>query len=111
MKCPTASRCSSGTCGPRTRRCGIRSRAVALDDWCIADGAGADDAFVHVTVKIGAGRSDALKKRVFDALFDKIAAHLAPAFDARGFALSMEVAEFSEAGSWQQNILHAPYRK
>ena len=86
---------------------GIRSRAVALDDWRIADGAGADDAFVHVTVKIGAGRGDALKKRVFDALFDTIAAHLAPVFDARGFALSMEVVEFSEAGTWKMNNLHA----
>src|SRR5262249_29148237 len=34
---------------------GIRSRAIELSDFRIADGA-ADDAFVHVTVKIGAGR-------------------------------------------------------
>src|SRR5450631_2492572 len=54
---------------------GIRSRAVELADYRVADG-GADDAFVHVTVKIGAGRDEAVKKRTFDALFETIRAHL-----------------------------------
>lgn len=40
---------------------GIRSRAIELHDYCVADGTH-DDAFVHVTLKIAAGRSDATKK-------------------------------------------------
>ena len=41
---------------------GIRSRAVELTDYRMADGA-ADYAFVHATLKIGAGRSAEVKKR------------------------------------------------
>lgn len=40
---------------------GIRSRAIELHDYCVADGT-EDDAFVHVTLKIGSGRTDAQKK-------------------------------------------------
>ncbi len=89
---------------------GIRSRAIALDDWCIADGANVGDGFVHVTVKIGAGRDAAVRKRAFDALFDVVKSHFAKLFAERGLALSMEVIEFSEAGTWKQNNLHARYR-
>ncbi|OMU40743.1 5-carboxymethyl-2-hydroxymuconate isomerase, partial [Burkholderia pseudomallei] len=53
---------------------GIRSRAIELQDYCVADGTAAD-AFVHVTLKIGAGRDDATKKAACDALFDAIKAH------------------------------------
>ncbi|MEJ2768683.1 5-carboxymethyl-2-hydroxymuconate Delta-isomerase [Mycetohabitans sp. B46] len=88
---------------------GIRSRAIALDDYRIADGSG-DDAFVHVTLKIGAGRDEATKKKVCDALFAAIDAHFAALFATRYLALSMEVVEFSEAGTYKHNNLHARYR-
>ena len=90
---------------------GIRSRAIALDDYQIADGNNADDGFVHVTVKIGAGRDEATKKRAFDALFERVKQHFAPLFAQRGLALSMEVVEFGEAGTWKQNNLHARFRQ
>ena len=47
---------------------GIRSRAIRLADYCVADGS-ADDAFVHATLKIGSGRSPDTKQRTGDALF------------------------------------------
>lgn len=40
---------------------GIRSRAIELQDYCVADGT-EDDAFVHVTLKIGSGRTDEQKR-------------------------------------------------
>ncbi len=40
---------------------GIRSRAIELEEYCIADGQ-ADYAFVHCNLKIGAGRTDAAKE-------------------------------------------------
>ncbi len=46
----------------------IRSRAIKLDEWSVADDAD-DYAFVHVTVKIAAGRSDAVEKETANALF------------------------------------------
>lgn len=89
---------------------GIRSRAIELADFRVADGA-ADDAFVHVTVKIGAGRDQVAKKRAFDALFEAIKDHFAGVYAKRYLALSMEIAEFSEAGTYKHNNIHARFRK
>ena len=88
---------------------GLRSRAIALSDYCIADGTG-DDAFVHVTVKIGTGRDEATKKKAFDALFAMIKDHFADIYARRGLALSMEVVEFSETGTWKHNNIHARFK-
>lgn len=91
---------------------GIRSRAIALQDYRIADGdAAADDAFVHITLKIGAGRSDAVKQRVGDDLFDAIKRHFAALHASRYLALSMEIVEFSENGSYKHNNIHARFKK
>ena len=89
---------------------GIRSRAIRLDDYRMADGA-ADDAFVHVTLKIGSGRSDAVKKQTCDALFEAIKAHFAELYATRYLALSMELSEFSETGSYKHNNVHARFKK
>ncbi|WP_431822739.1 5-carboxymethyl-2-hydroxymuconate Delta-isomerase [Burkholderia sp. F1] len=89
---------------------GIRSRAIALSDYRVADGS-EDDAFVHVTLKIGAGRSDAVKQAACDALFDAINAHFAELYARRYLALSMELSEFSEAGTYKHNNIHARYRR
>ncbi|KGR96149.1 5-carboxymethyl-2-hydroxymuconate Delta-isomerase [Burkholderia sp. ABCPW 111] len=89
---------------------GIRSRAIELQDYCVADGT-ADDAFVHVTLKIGSGRDDATKKAACDALFDAIKAHFAALYERRYLALSMELTEFSETGSYKYNNIHARYKR
>ena len=89
---------------------GIRSRAIELKDYCVADGS-ADDAFVHATVKIGAGRSAEARQRTGDDLFEMMKAHFAALYASRGLALSLELIEFSEAGTWKHNNIHARYRK
>ncbi len=89
---------------------GIRSRAIRLVDYCVADGV-ADDAFVHATLKIGAGRSDEAKKKTGDELFAMLAAHFVAIYAQRSLALSLEIIEFSEAGTWKQNNIHARYKK
>ena len=88
---------------------GIRSRAIRLTDYCVADGTG-DDAFVHATLKIGAGRSDAVRQQTGDALFAMIATHFAAVQARRFLALSLEIVEFSEAGTWKLNNIHPRYR-
>lgn len=90
---------------------GIRVRAHRLSEYCIADGSRADDAFVHASLKVGAGRSEAEKKKACDELFAMICAHFAAFFEQRGLALSMEFSEFSEAGTWKKNNLHTRYKK
>lgn len=90
---------------------GIRSRVIWLKDYCIADGSQAADAFVHATLKIGAGRSAVEKDKVCDELFGMIGEHFSPVFKCRGIALSMELYEFGEAGTWKKNNIHARYPK
>jgi 5-carboxymethyl-2-hydroxymuconate isomerase len=85
---------------------GIRVRAVRCEQYCIADGR-PDAAFLHANLKIGAGRSENVTKATGDALFDVIKQHFADAFDHHGLALSLEINEFSEAGTWKHNNLHA----
>ncbi len=89
---------------------GIRSRALRLEDYCIAEG-GHDDAFVHATVKIGAGRDPAAVRRTAEALFEMMKAHFAELFQRRTLALSLELTEFSEAGTLKHNNIHARYAK
>ncbi|MFL9903472.1 5-carboxymethyl-2-hydroxymuconate Delta-isomerase [Paraburkholderia fungorum] len=85
---------------------GIRVRALRCEQYCIADGR-ADTAFLHANLKIGAGRSEAAKKATGDALFELIKRHFAAEFEKHGLALSLEINEFSEAGTWKHNNLHA----
>lgn len=85
---------------------GIRVRALRCEQYCIADGR-ADAAFLHANLKIAAGRSEASKKATGDALFALIKQHFAAAFEQSGLALSLEINEFSESGTWKHNNLHA----
>jgi len=85
---------------------GIRVRALRCEQYCIADGR-ADAAFLHANLKIGAGRSEATRQATGDALFALIKQHFAAQFEQHGLALSLEINEFSEAGTWKHNNLHA----
>ncbi len=89
---------------------GIRVRAIGVRHYRIADGQ-EDDAFVHATLKIGAGRSDEVKQATCNNLFEAIKAHFADLFARRYLALSLELIEFSEAGTWKHNNLHQRFKK
>jgi 5-carboxymethyl-2-hydroxymuconate isomerase len=89
---------------------GVRVRAIACEEYCIADGTASDAAFVHAILKIGAGRSDAAKQATCTGLFDIMKAHFAEQFAAQGLALSLELNEFSEAGTLKHNNLHARFK-
>ena len=90
---------------------GVRVRAIAAEEYCIADGTAADAGFVHGILKIGAGRSDAAKQATCTGLFDIMKAHFADRFAKAGLALSLELVEFSEAGTLKHNNLHARFKK
>jgi 5-carboxymethyl-2-hydroxymuconate isomerase len=66
---------------------------------------------VHAVLKIGAGRSDAAKQATCNGLFDIMKAHFAERFAAQGLALSLELNEFSEAGTLKHNNLHPRFKK
>lgn len=87
---------------------GIRSRAFELTDYRVADGV-EDDAFVHAVLKIGAGRSEEIKTEVCQLLFAVMKDHFSVLMEKRYLALSMELVEFSEAGTYKQNNIHSRF--
>lgn len=89
---------------------GIRVRGIRLTDYVIADDSGMD-AFINITVKMGAGRSPGFKRSFFTGLFEQLKADLQPLFDRRYLALSLYVEETDETGSFKHNNLHARFRK
>jgi 5-carboxymethyl-2-hydroxymuconate isomerase len=89
---------------------GIRSRAIELKDYYIADGE-EDYAFVHATLKIGAGRSEDDKKATCEELFSAMKEHFADLYNNRYLALSMELFEFGEAGTYKQNNIHGRFKE
>lgn len=82
---------------------GIRVRAIRLDEYVIADGAGPDDAFINIDVKMGAGRPAEFRQRFFDGLFAAVREGLGDLFERRPLALSLYV---EEAEGWKHNSIH-----
>jgi 5-carboxymethyl-2-hydroxymuconate isomerase len=89
---------------------GVRVRALKLTEYVIADGA-ENDAFVNITVKMGAGRPDDFKKRFFGEMFDMVKDHFEGLYAKRYLALSLYVEEADEAGSFKHNNIHARFKK
>ncbi|MEH0886536.1 5-carboxymethyl-2-hydroxymuconate Delta-isomerase [Enterobacter sp. UNJFSC 003] len=88
---------------------GIRSRAHWLDTWQMADGK-QDYAFVHMTLKIGSGRSLESREEVGEMLFTLINAHFAELMASRYLALSFELDELHPTLNYKQNNVHARFR-
>lgn len=88
---------------------GIRSRAHWLDTWQMADGKH-DYAFVHMTLKIGAGRSLESREEVGEMLFALIKTHFAALMTARYLALSFELDELHPTLNYKQNNVHALFK-
>jgi len=86
----------------------IRSRAIKLTEWSVADGED-DYAFVHVTVKIAGGRSEAIEKGTADALFEVVKTHFAALYEKRYLALSLELFKF-EQDTLKHNNIHAKFK-
>ncbi|WP_161880900.1 5-carboxymethyl-2-hydroxymuconate Delta-isomerase [Deinococcus alpinitundrae] len=86
---------------------GIRARALKLTEYVVADGQH-DDAFVHVTLKIGTGRSEEVRQATGDELFAVLTDHFADDFASRNLALSLEIGEVE---TWKRNNIHRRYQK
>jgi len=89
---------------------GVRVRAIPCDEFCIANGSMSDAGFVHAILKIGAGRSEAVKQAARVGLFDIMKSHFANLYASRGLALSLEFSEFSESGTLKHNNLHSRFK-
>jgi 5-carboxymethyl-2-hydroxymuconate isomerase len=84
---------------------GLRTRLAQRDLYAIADG-DPENAFVHVTVRIGAGRDAATKRRAAEAIFAAVCDGLEDAFERSPLALSLELQEIDPELSLKKNNLH-----
>ena len=84
---------------------GIRFRAVCCEEYLVADG-DPENAFVHMTAKIGHGRPLDVRRGAAERLFKVMTDHLQPLFDSRPLAISFELAELHPDLSFKQNNIH-----
>lgn len=81
---------------------GLRIRAIRLSEYVLTDGGG-EDAFVNITVKIGAGRPLEFRKQFFGEMFDLSRQHFAELLVTRKLALSLYVEVADPDGSHKTN--------
>lgn len=84
---------------------GARTRAVRRDVYRVADG-DTDNAFVHLTMRVGHGRSIETRQEAAQAIFDALTAYLKPIQDCTPLAISAEMQEIDPLFSFKKNNLH-----
>lgn len=85
---------------------GIRVRAHRTEEFVVADGK-AENAFVHVWARVGAGRDIETRKAAGQALFDVLSKHLARIFDERPLSIGLEMQELHAELNFRKNNIHA----
>jgi 5-carboxymethyl-2-hydroxymuconate isomerase len=84
---------------------GIRTRAYAAEHYLIADGH-PDNAFVHLSLKVGHGRDLETRKRACETIFNAACLHLAPLLEALPLGISLEMQEIDPVLTYKRNNLH-----
>lgn len=87
----------------------IRVRVVPCETYLVADGL-ERNAFAAMTLRIGAGRSDADQHRTGETLMQAATAHFAAQLATPYLALSLDIVENPPARSWKQNSIHSRLR-
>ncbi len=86
---------------------GIRVRGFGADAQAIADGRPGLH-FLDMVLRLGAGRSPAVKRAIGDGLYQAAQAFLRPALGATPFILSLEIREIDPDLSWKSwSTIHA----
>jgi 5-carboxymethyl-2-hydroxymuconate isomerase len=85
---------------------GLRIRAYEASHARVGDGKPGRE-FVYITVRLGQGRSDAVKRDVGDTLFAAMTEHTLDHFDAgNALSLGLEVQEIEKDWTWKKNNIH-----
>ena len=71
---------------------GTRVLAYPAAHYAVADGKG-DYAFVYINVRMGAGRSEDVKKMAGDRLMEVVKEHFAPVFDSELIGITLQIDE------------------
>lgn len=83
---------------------GIRSRAHRCEEFRVADGK-PGNAFAHLMVRLGPGRSAAELKLAFESLRETLDHHFDPLFGTHRLALSLEFVELHAELRFNRNNL------
>lgn len=86
---------------------GIRTRLIKPAHSSVGADHG-DESYCYVTVRLGRGRSDAVKREIGDRLFKVLTDWAAPAVrKGQPVSLGLEIQEIDPDWTWKQNNIHA----
>jgi 5-carboxymethyl-2-hydroxymuconate isomerase len=85
---------------------GIRTRAYEAEDYVVAD-AHPDNAFVHISLRVGHGRDVETRKRACEAIFAAASQQLAPLYEELPLGIALEMQEIDPVLTFKKNNLHA----
>ena len=90
---------------------GTRVLAYPAAHYAVADGKG-EYGFMYVNVRMGAGRSEAVKKAVGDRLLGKVKEHFAPIFESELIGITLQVDESpGQVYDGRHSTLHPLFNK
>ncbi len=84
---------------------GIRTRAYEAQHYVIAD-AHPDNAFVHLSLKVGHGRDVATRKQACEAIFAVACQQLAALYERVPLGIALEMQEIDPVLTFKKNNLH-----
>jgi len=89
---------------------GLRTRAYETQHYVIADGH-PDNAFVHLSLKVGHGRDIETRRRASEAIFEAACRQLAPLYESQPLAISLEMQEIDPVLTFKKNNLHEQVKR
>jgi len=89
---------------------GVRVFAYPAPHYALADGQ-RDYAFVYLNLRMGRGRTDAVKQRAGETLLAVAKAHFAPLFASRYIGLTLQIDEGQEVFDAKHSTIHPLFRK
>ena len=89
---------------------GVRVLAYPAAHFAVADGS-VDAGFVYLNLRMGRGRSEAVKRRTGEALRASAAAHFKPLLAARAVGITLQIDEGPEVFDAKLGNLHALFNK
>lgn len=90
---------------------GTRVLAYPAAHYAVADGSG-DYGFMYLNVRMGAGRSDAVKKEAGDRLFAVVRQHFAPIFAQELVGITLQIDESpGQVYDGKHSTLHPLFNK
>lgn len=84
---------------------GIRTRAYEAEHYVVADGH-PDNAFVHISLRVGHGRDVDTRKRACEAIFAVACRQLGPLHEELPLGIALEMQEIDPVLTFKKNNLH-----